>query len=170
MRRACTRAGIVPRCNSSTGWGVFRAGSARDRAGNLISFSRLDGIFMCKAACRLSSQPTPEVEKHGTVQEQGCHCHRRGIRHRRSDRRRFSREGACVVLADRQKTRLHKVAAELPRDRVLARVTDVTKYRQVEALVRAAVKRFGALDVMVNNAGIARVGKVADIKLSDWET
>ena len=33
--------------------------------------------------------------------------------------RRFSREGACVVLADRQKTKLHKVAADLPKERVL---------------------------------------------------
>jgi meso-butanediol dehydrogenase / (S,S)-butanediol dehydrogenase / diacetyl reductase len=83
--------------------------------------------------------------------------------------RRFSREGASVVLADRQKKKLDGVAADLPRGRVLARVTDVTKYREMEALVRATVRKFGALDVLVNNAGIARVGKIADVKLSDWD-
>jgi meso-butanediol dehydrogenase / (S,S)-butanediol dehydrogenase / diacetyl reductase len=83
--------------------------------------------------------------------------------------RRFIREGASVVLADRQKKKLAGVAADLPKDRVLARVTDVTKYREMEALVRATVRKFGTLDVLVNNAGIARVGKIADVKLADWD-
>jgi meso-butanediol dehydrogenase/(S,S)-butanediol dehydrogenase/diacetyl reductase len=83
--------------------------------------------------------------------------------------RRFSREGARVVLADRQKARLKKVANDFPKDRTLARVTDVTSYRQVEALMRATVKKFGAIDVLVNNAGIATGGKIVDAKLTEWE-
>jgi meso-butanediol dehydrogenase/(S,S)-butanediol dehydrogenase/diacetyl reductase len=82
---------------------------------------------------------------------------------------RFSREGASVVLADRQASRLKKVAADFPKERVLARVTDVAKYRQVEALMRATVKRFGGIDVLVNNAGIATGGKIADADLKSWD-
>lgn len=83
--------------------------------------------------------------------------------------RRFSAEGAAVVLAGRHKDKLDAVAGDLPPDRTLVKVTDVSKYRQVEALVNAAVKRFGAIHVLCNNAGIAPVGKVTEASLADWE-
>src|SRR5689334_16254977 len=83
--------------------------------------------------------------------------------------RRFSAEGACVVLAGRTREKLEAVAVTLPPERTLVKVTDVSKYRQVEALVEAAVRKFGQLDVMVNNAGIAPEGKVTEATLEDWE-
>lgn len=83
--------------------------------------------------------------------------------------RRFSAEGAAVVLAGRTRAKLEAVAAELPSERTLVKVTDVAKYRQVEALVEAAVRRFGALHVMVNNAGVAPEGKATEASLQDWE-
>jgi len=83
--------------------------------------------------------------------------------------RRFSAEGASVVLAGRTKSKLDRVAADLPPERTLVKVTDVSKYRQVEALVNAAVRRFGALHVMVNNAGVAPEGKVTEASLEEWE-
>jgi meso-butanediol dehydrogenase/(S,S)-butanediol dehydrogenase/diacetyl reductase len=83
--------------------------------------------------------------------------------------RRFSAEGAAVVLAGRTRAKLEKVAADLPPERTLVKVTDVAKYRQVEALVEAAVKRFGGLHVMVNNAGVAPEGKATEASLADWE-
>jgi len=83
--------------------------------------------------------------------------------------RRFSAEGASVVLAGRTKDKLDRVSAELPTERTLVKVCDVSKYRQVEALVEAAVRRFGRLDVMVNNAGVAPEGKVTEASLDAWE-
>jgi meso-butanediol dehydrogenase/(S,S)-butanediol dehydrogenase/diacetyl reductase len=83
--------------------------------------------------------------------------------------RRFSREGACVVLADRQKTKLEKVAGDFPKGRVLARVVDVAQYSQVAALMRTSVKKFGSIDVLVNNAGIATGGPIAKASLADWD-
>src|SRR6478609_1997071 len=83
--------------------------------------------------------------------------------------RRFSAEGAAVVLAGRTKSKLDRVAADLPPERTLVKVTDVAKYKQVEALVQAAVKRFGGLHVMVNNAGVAPEGKVTEATLDEWE-
>lgn len=83
--------------------------------------------------------------------------------------RRFSDEGAAVVLAGRTRARLDRVAASLPADRTLVKVTDVSKYRQVEALVEAAVRRFGGLHVMVNNAGVAPEGKATEATLAEWE-
>lgn len=83
--------------------------------------------------------------------------------------RRFSAEGACVVLAGRTREKLEAVADTLPPERTLVKVADVSKYRQVEALVEAAVRKFGHLDVMVNNAGIAPEGKVTEATLEEWE-
>ncbi|MGH9885916.1 MAG: SDR family NAD(P)-dependent oxidoreductase, partial [bacterium] len=83
--------------------------------------------------------------------------------------RRFSDEGAAVVLADRDQANLDRVAAELPRERSLARLTDVSKYEQVEALVAAAIEAFGALHVLVNNAGIAVTGKITERTPAQWD-
>ena len=83
--------------------------------------------------------------------------------------RRFSAEGASVVLSGDTLAKLDRVAAELPPERTMVKRCDVTKYKQVEALVAAAVKRFGALHVMVNNAGVAPDGKATEATLDQWE-
>ena len=83
--------------------------------------------------------------------------------------RRFSAEGASVVLAGDHADKLARVAADLPPERTMTRRTDVANYKQVEALVAAAVKRFRALHVMVNNAGIAPEGSATEGTLAEWE-
>ncbi|REE87563.1 SDR family NAD(P)-dependent oxidoreductase [Cupriavidus plantarum] len=82
--------------------------------------------------------------------------------------RRFAAEGARVVLAGRTREKLEKVAADLPADKQLVHVTDVSDYEQVEGLVRAAVDRFGRLDVMVNNAGVASEGRATEDSFEAW--
>ena len=83
--------------------------------------------------------------------------------------RRFSDGGAAVVLAGDHLPKLERVAADLPPERTLVKRCDVAKYKQVEALVAAAIERFGALHVMVNNAGVAPQGKATEASLDDWE-
>ncbi len=71
---------------------------------------------------------------------------------------------AKVVLAARRKKELDAVAAATGTD-ALAVVTDVTKRQDVEHLAKAALVRFGRIDVWVNNAGrgISRsVGELTD--------
>ncbi len=82
--------------------------------------------------------------------------------------RRFSGEGASVVLGDTNAEKLRAVAAELPPDRTLIQPTDVAEFGQVQALVEAAVSRFGALHTMVNNAGIAPAGPFMELPVSAW--
>ncbi|GKS74039.1 SDR family oxidoreductase [Acidovorax sp. SUPP950] len=82
--------------------------------------------------------------------------------------RRFSQEGAKVVIADLSDDKLAATRADLPADRTLAHPADVSKFDEVQALVDATVERFGRLDVMVNNAGIAVQGKVMEASLEDW--
>ncbi len=82
--------------------------------------------------------------------------------------RRFAEEGANVVLAGRTRTKLDTVAADLPQDRTQVRETDVSDLGSVEALVAAAVERFGGLDVLVNNAGVASLGGLMEAPLEDY--
>ncbi len=83
--------------------------------------------------------------------------------------RRFSNEGAAVVLADRDASALEVLARDLPSERTLAWPTDVASYPQVEALIAKTIEAFGKLDVLVNNAGISRVGSVTEAKLAHFE-
>src|SRR5665213_1297439 len=70
---------------------------------------------------------------------------------------RFVAEGARVVLGDLDPDATEAAARKLGGNDVARAVhCDVTNADDVEALVNAAVTEFGALDVMVNNAGITR--------------
>lgn len=80
----------------------------------------------------------------------------------------FAEEGANLVLADRQEEDGAKVAAEIGDAAVFVQ-TDVSQPEQVEAMVRAAVDRFGRLDVIFNNAGIeGETAFTADCSLENW--
>src|ERR1700761_5275299 len=71
--------------------------------------------------------------------------------------KRFVAKGARVVLGDVNLEATESAAAQLGGDGVAAAVRcDVTSGADVDALVAAAVDRFGGLDIMVNNAGITR--------------
>ncbi|HEY1384139.1 MAG TPA: SDR family oxidoreductase [Dongiaceae bacterium] len=83
---------------------------------------------------------------------------------------RFLSDGAKVVIADLDGARLHDTAAAIGTpDKVLAIVADVARKDQVVALIDAAVKRFGRIDIMVNNAGIAPVQDFLDISEADFD-
>jgi meso-butanediol dehydrogenase/(S,S)-butanediol dehydrogenase/diacetyl reductase len=84
--------------------------------------------------------------------------------------RRFAGEGARVVLGDVDAAGAGALARELDAGRgvAVAHAVDVSDAAAVEALVAAAVARFGRLDAMVNNAGIGSIGRVPDLPLEDW--
>jgi short-subunit dehydrogenase len=72
----------------------------------------------------------------------------------------FAREGAKVVIAARSKEGLAQVERQIAAvgGEALAIPTDITQAAAVAALVAQTLNRFGRIDVLVNNAGIGRVG------------
>jgi NAD(P)-dependent dehydrogenase (short-subunit alcohol dehydrogenase family) len=81
--------------------------------------------------------------------------------------RRFVEEGARVVVGDLQGEPGERLARELG-GAVRFHLTDVSKERDVEALVQRAIDEFGRIDCMFNNAGYGGVaGEIFDLDLGE---
>jgi rhamnulose-1-phosphate aldolase/alcohol dehydrogenase len=85
---------------------------------------------------------------------------------------RMLREGACVVLADFDKTALEAAQGELVsafgKDFVGSTLIDVTKEEQVISGFASAALQFGGVDILVSNAGIASSAPVTETTLALW--
>lgn len=81
----------------------------------------------------------------------------------------FARQGAHLVLAARSADRLAAVGKEIHDlgGEALAVATDVTSPTSVTEMVVAAMNRFGRIDVLINNAGVGKVGGVESDSFSE---
>jgi NAD(P)-dependent dehydrogenase (short-subunit alcohol dehydrogenase family) len=77
--------------------------------------------------------------------------------------RRLHAKGAKLVLTDLDEAELKALAADLGDDRVLTVVADVRKLAAMQAAAEQAVERFGGIDIVVANAGIASYGSVLGV-------
>lgn len=70
----------------------------------------------------------------------------------------FARAGASLVIAGRRAELINEVASDVGRigSKAIAVPTDVTDSQQVRDLVRKTIEEFARIDVLVNNAGIAK--------------
>ncbi|WAT00424.1 SDR family NAD(P)-dependent oxidoreductase [Rouxiella chamberiensis] len=83
--------------------------------------------------------------------------------------RRFSKEGAIVVLVGRTEIKLAKVANTLESTNYYVHVADMSNPQDVERLAEVVLDKFGRVDVLVNNAGVAVQGQVNEASIEDWK-
>jgi NADP-dependent 3-hydroxy acid dehydrogenase YdfG len=83
----------------------------------------------------------------------------------------LSELGATVVLGARRQDRIQALANELTGSggKALAVTTDVADRQQVKHLVDAAVKIYGRVDVMINNAGLMPQALLESLQFDEWE-
>ncbi len=89
----------------------------------------------------------------------------------RATARLLAKRGAKIVLAARREEALSALRDEIEAaggDAIFL-ATDVTRRSDLEAVVTAAVERFGRLDVIVNNAGIGPISRFSALRVDDWD-
>ena len=83
---------------------------------------------------------------------------------------RLAAEGACVVVADRDKEGAVAVAAEIGNsDKAIGIAMDVTDEGAIAAAIAAANLAFGGIDIVVNNAGISISKSLVETTVQDWD-
>ncbi len=83
----------------------------------------------------------------------------------------FSREGANVVITSRKKKDCDEVVREINDSgrTCLAVACDVSKSSDIGNLVKQTLRKFGKIDIIVNNAGIFWMKPIESITEKDWE-
>ena len=84
---------------------------------------------------------------------------------------RFARLGMRVVLADVEREPLDAAISKLKGEghEVLGVETDVRRLEAIEHLAKATVDAFGQVNVVHNNAGVVRAGRLEELSIADWE-
>ena len=84
---------------------------------------------------------------------------------------RYAEEGADLFLAATNASALQETQAQAEAlgAHVAWQCTDVSQREQVQALVDAALARFGAIDILVNNAGVYKAGRLVDLTPEDFD-
>lgn len=82
--------------------------------------------------------------------------------------RAFLSNGANVAVAGRRLDALTETIEGYPDDRAIAIPTDIALRSDVDSLVGRTVERFGALDVLVSNAGTHTGGDIAELTDESW--
>jgi meso-butanediol dehydrogenase/(S,S)-butanediol dehydrogenase/diacetyl reductase len=85
--------------------------------------------------------------------------------------RTFAREGASLVVADVNVEGGHRVVKEIREAGGKAEFveTNILDTAQIENMIQFAVKTYGRLDVLMNNAQVSAAGRLADVSLEHWK-
>lgn len=86
----------------------------------------------------------------------------------RATARLFAAEGARVAIVDRDSQATREVERELQPEGAVAWVADVSEAAQIEEVISAAARKFGRLDVLVNNAATYIPKSFDELSLQEW--
>jgi 3-oxoacyl-[acyl-carrier protein] reductase len=83
---------------------------------------------------------------------------------------KFAREGASVALCSRSQEKVDAAVAEIKKagGTVFGMAADISKADDIEKFINAAVKQFGRVDVLVNNAGSSQRGAFLETDDAKW--
>src|SRR5262245_38169802 len=83
---------------------------------------------------------------------------------------RFAHEGANVAICARRADILEQAAGEMRKSgaEVLTVAADMSEPADIERFISTIIKRFGRIDVLVNNAGTSRRGKFLEVDDATW--
>jgi NAD(P)-dependent dehydrogenase (short-subunit alcohol dehydrogenase family) len=83
----------------------------------------------------------------------------------------FAREGAAVAIADLNAQAGEAVANEITQSggRAIFEPADLSRAEDCRSLVDRAIREFGRIDILFNNAGIIRRGTILDLSEDDWD-
>lgn len=87
--------------------------------------------------------------------------------------RKFASEGACVVLNDIDEKRLADVGEEFERqftnDAFITTLLDVTNHTTIDSAFEEAIRNFGGVDIVINNAGLSISKPIEEHSEKDWD-
>jgi NADP-dependent 3-hydroxy acid dehydrogenase YdfG len=85
--------------------------------------------------------------------------------------RLLAKNGAKVILGARRTQRLEAIAKDIHKEGGTGeyQALDVTQRSQQEAIVQFAQRKFGRVDVLINNAGIMPLSALEQLKVEEWE-
>jgi len=78
-------------------------------------------------------------------------------------------KGASVVMVDRDSAELNAAANQLDGN-ILPLVLDVSVPAEADQIIGETIKRFGQIDTLINNAGVADFGPIEDTSFERWRT
>ncbi|MGM0827747.1 MAG: 3-oxoacyl-ACP reductase FabG [Bacillota bacterium] len=82
----------------------------------------------------------------------------------------FAVEGAKVAIIDVNEEALLEVGEELREYEIYTRIANVVEFKEVEEAVNEVFETFGAVDIVVNNAGVIRDNLLFKMTDTDWQT
>ncbi|PAB60221.1 sorbitol-6-phosphate dehydrogenase [Anaeromicrobium sediminis] len=81
----------------------------------------------------------------------------------------MAKEGYQIAVADINLDNALKVAAEIGEDEAMGVGVDATNEMEVKEMVKKVADRFGRIDLLIYNAGVAKSSKITDFKLDDFK-
>ena len=83
----------------------------------------------------------------------------------------FARNGYDLIITARSQDKLESIAEEIRNlgRQVLAVPGDVSDRSAIESLVNSGIEQYGAIDVLINNAGICMSAPMSETSIEDWE-
>jgi NAD(P)-dependent dehydrogenase (short-subunit alcohol dehydrogenase family) len=83
----------------------------------------------------------------------------------------FAKEGSKVVVSDISLEDCQKVVKEIEeiKGEAMAVKCDVSKKEEVREMIEKTIKKWGKIDILINNAGIADFKNFLELKEEDWD-